>query len=177
MTLSPGSPKCLKFCTDVEIPNYEGRGEERDGRGRRTDFTWQKGDSCLSSAPSPSPCPHPTATHAAMYAIFPGMLQTQPLAHVLHSLKWGSRLCTQRGKTIPFGGPKPTTKSPPASPGTQGQEKALGERLPALARTGHGVHFIRNHAAAVSTLPPATWELLSRLDTPSLIVQQQEAGE
>lgn len=114
-----------------------------------------KGDSCLFSAPSPPPCPLPTTTHAAMY-IFLGMLQTQPLAHVLHRLKGGSRLCTQRGKTIPFGGLKPTTKSPPASPGTQGQEEVPGEQLPALDRTGHGLHFIRNHAAAVSTLPPAT---------------------
>lgn len=38
MTLSPGSPKCLKFCIDVEIPNYKGRGEDREGGGSRTDF-------------------------------------------------------------------------------------------------------------------------------------------
>lgn len=31
MTLSPGSPECLKFCTDVEKPKYEGRGG-RTGR-------------------------------------------------------------------------------------------------------------------------------------------------
>lgn len=177
MMLSPGSPKCLKFCTDVEIPKYEGRGEDREAGGRRTDFAWQKADSCVPSAPSPSPHPHPTTTHAAMYAVFLGKLQTQPLAHVLHPLKEGSRLCTQHGKSIHFGGPKPTTKSPPASPRTRGREEAPGEWLPALDITGHGVHFIRNHATAVSTPPPATWELKSPLDTPSLIVQQQEAGE
>lgn len=107
----------------------------------------------LCSLPIPSP---PTTTHAAMYTVFLGTLQTQALAHVLHPLRGGSRLCTQCGKPIHFGGPKPTTKSPPASPGTQGQEEAPGKQLPALDRTGHGVHFIRNHAAAVSTALPAT---------------------
>lgn len=106
--------------------------------------------------PSHSLTPHPTTTHAAMYAVFLGTLQTQPLAHVLHPLKGGSRLCTQHGKCIHFGGPKPTTKSLPASPGTRGWEEAPGEWLPALDRTGHGVHFIRNPSTAVSTPPPAT---------------------
>lgn len=121
--------------------------------------------------------PHPTTTHAAMYAVFLGTLQTQPLAHVLHPRKGGSRLCMQHGKSIHFGGPKPATKSPPASPGTWGWEEAPGVWLSALDRTGHGVRFIRNHAAAVSIPLPATREPKSQLDAPSLIVQQQEAGE
>lgn len=57
MTLSPGSPKCLKFCTDVEKSKYEGRGEGGKGGRGRTDFAWQKGNFCLCSAPSPSPHP------------------------------------------------------------------------------------------------------------------------
>lgn len=81
---------------------------------------------------------HPTAAHAAMYAVFLGMLQTQLLAHLLHTLKGESRLCVQDGKSIYFGGHKPTTKGFPASPETCGWQEAPGGRHPAWDRTGHG---------------------------------------
>lgn len=105
------------------------------GEGRRTDFAWQKGYS-LSSALFPSCC-SPPHCHTCSH-VFLGMLQTQLLAHLLHTLKGESRLCVQYGKSIYFGGHKPTTKSFPASPETCGWQEAPGEQHPALDRTGHG---------------------------------------
>lgn len=81
---------------------------------------------------------------------FLGTLQTRLLAHLLHTLKGESRLCMQYGKSIYFGGHKPTTKSFPASPemwmagGPWGMASCFGQNR------SWGT-FIRNHAAAIST--------------------------
>lgn len=164
MTLSPGSPKCLKFCIDVEIPNYEGRGEDREGGGSRTDFAWQKGGS-LSSAPSPSPCSPPCLHTCRRVRHLPGTLQIHPLAHVVHPLK--RRKQENGNMENPLGVSSLPQIVPPTSSGTWGQEEAPGEWLPALDRTGPEVYFTGNHSAAVSTPTPSTSKLKPRLDTPS----------
>lgn len=71
MMLSPGSFKCLKFCTDVEIQKYKGRGEDRGEEEEGQILHGRKGVlyPLLHSHPVTL---HPTATHAAMYAVFLG---------------------------------------------------------------------------------------------------------
>lgn len=75
--------------------------------------------------PIPTP-PHTNTTHAAMYAVFLGMPQTQLLPHVLHPLKGRSRLYRQCGKPIHCGGPKPTTKSPLLAQGHRDERRPWG---------------------------------------------------
>lgn len=148
--ISPGSLKCLKLCTDVEIQKYKGRGENREGGGRRTDFAWQKGCS-LFSAPFPSHCPPPHCHTCSHVHCLPGNAADIAPGTCFASSKRRKQAVYATWKIHLLWGSQAYHKSFPASPETCGWQEAPGEQLPALDRTGHGAHFIRNHAASIST--------------------------